>query len=82
MPSRPVCTTCKVELDPLQSQVCGKSFGHWRCNVCNTRMVQLHRMFGSWPTEQFRALSLEAQEQFWKKEAVGITRAHRCRNSG
>eukprot|EP00969_Alexandrium_andersonii_P179052 7916016-Alexandrium_andersonii.AAC.1 len=52
--SRPVCSKCKVELDPLKSQVSGKSFGNWRCNVCNTRMVQLHRMFGSWPTEQFR----------------------------
>ena len=63
--SRPLCSKCKVELDPLKSQVTGKSMGNWKCNTCNSRTTQLHREFGAWPIEDFKMLDAAAQEVFW-----------------
>ena len=62
---RPLCSKCKVELDPLKSQVTGKSMGNWKCNTCNSRTTQLHREFGAWPIEDFKMLDAAAQEVFW-----------------
>ena len=61
------CSKCKTEVDPLRAQITGKSSGSWRCNVCNTRIVQLNRAFGEWPPAEFHLLSDTEQSDFYKK---------------
>ena len=72
---RPLCSKCKVELDPLKSQVTGKSRGRWKCNTCNSRTAQLHREFGAWPIEDFKMLDAAAQEAFWAEAGGALASA-------
>ena len=65
----PVCSKCKVPVDPLRAQLTGKSSGCWKCPKCNCRMVKLHRQFGGWPPEDFEDLMPEAQTDFWRTDA-------------
>ena len=48
-----------------------KSKGVYKCLVCLSKRIQLHREFGTWPTDQFKALSVQEQTDFMK--AVGET---------
>ena len=41
----------------------------WKCDVCNTRIVQLARAFSGWPTESFKGLDKEAKQLFMREIA-------------
>ena len=53
-------------MDVSRSQIVGKSAGCWRCNVCNTRGVQLSRL-PQWKCKGLKGFSKEEREEFWKK---------------
>ena len=40
----PNCIKCKKQCDPMKMQP-GKTERGYKCSTCNTRMVQLHRLF-------------------------------------
>ena len=40
------CARCGSKLDPSRAVITGKAAGVWRCNLCNTRGVQLARLPG------------------------------------
>jgi hypothetical protein len=58
-----VCSKCGQGVDPLRCH--GKSSSTWKCAVCNTRLVQLHRAFGSWPPREFGMLDAAQQQRFF-----------------
>ena len=66
IPLQPQCTKCKIAVDPLRAQITGKGPGHWKCSSCNTKGVQLHRIFGKWPPRSVHANAAEWQEKFWR----------------
>eukprot|EP00969_Alexandrium_andersonii_P069982 3088854-Alexandrium_andersonii.AAC.1 len=61
MRETPICCKRKRDLDPLKVQLTGKGQGSWKCNSCNTKHVQLSRLFGSWPPQDFKDFSAEEQ---------------------
>ena len=61
----PRCSKCRQEVDVLRVQLTGKKQGVWKCNKCNTKHVQLVRIFGGWPSQAFKDLSEAEQEAFW-----------------
>lgn len=65
-PQNPVCHRCKVSVDMCRSRLVGKSAACWICPACNTKSVQLHRIFGSWPPASFAKLPKAWQEEFWR----------------
>ena len=69
----PRCVKCKCIVDPLK--VAGKSQGNWKCSSCNSKMVQLNRIFGGWPVKGWGEMSEEDEEEFWK-EASGKKTKH------
>ena len=42
----------------------------FKCNSCNVRHVQLVRIFGGWPPEEFKELQEEEQQKFWASEST------------
>jgi len=63
----PKCAKCGCDMDVLRAQLTSKVAGLWKCSKCNTRTVQLHRIFGSWPIAQFKGLSEEDKLNFMKE---------------
>ena len=70
-PPTPMCGKCMMPVDPLRVQLTGKVTGKWKCNKCNTRHVQLVRIFGGWPPRDFQGLSATDQIEFWRQPAKG-----------
>jgi hypothetical protein len=64
------CSKCKNEVSPFRAQLTGKSSGSWKCNICNARIVQLYRAFGTWPPAEFQLLSGIEQSDFYKTAGV------------
>ena len=58
----PTCVTCKQVVDPMVD--IASSRHTWRCQKCNSRRVSLTRIFGSWPTAEFKSLS-ESEQTLW-----------------
>ena len=42
-----------------------KSEARYICNVCESRITQLRRHSGTWPTDEFNALSQDVQKKFY-----------------
>jgi hypothetical protein len=61
------CTKCQL-LKPIGSAVGCPSF---ICKPCNTKRSTLSQMFGHWPVELFKALTVEQQTEFWRAESKG-----------
>ncbi len=51
------CATCKMFVSYKKCRVLSKTTGTWRCSSCSTKMVQLRRLHGSWPTAEFSMLT-------------------------
>ena len=47
----------------------GKKSQTYKCNVCNAKLVQLHGIFGHWPTDQFKAQNEAAKQEFMRNIA-------------
>jgi hypothetical protein len=65
---QPFCTKCGYVVDPIMKGVrltC-KSPPAFQCSKCNCKSTMLHRMFGSWPMQEFRELAIEEQQAFWR----------------
>ena len=73
----PVCCKCHGRLDPLRTQLTGKSQGSWKCNRCNCKHVQLVRLFGGWPPQEFKDFSQAEQVAFWRMPASGAAQLKR-----
>ena len=62
------CGRCRSELDVSRAQLVGKCAGSWRCNVCNTRGVQLSRL-PEW--KEFNAslakFTPDQKKEFWEE---------------
>ena len=50
-----------------KTRIRSKLAGLWRCGICQTRMTQLSREHGRWPTESFKGLSAEAKQKFYEQ---------------
>ncbi len=59
-----VCGDCKRHSHFSKCRVISKQKSMWRCASCGVKAVQLRRVFGSWPTEQFSMLSEECHTDF------------------
>jgi hypothetical protein len=62
----PMCSKCKIEVDPVRAVLTGKGPGCWRCSSCNVKLVQLNRIFGQWPPRSFAMLPPGFQDQFFR----------------
>ncbi len=60
------CSSCGTSLVKQKCRLVNKTKALWRCSVCSTKMVQLSRTFGSWPTPSFAALSDAEQKNFFE----------------
>ena len=60
------CTTCGSQAVASKCRLLSKRKGNWRCNNCNTKVVQLFRGFGSWPNMEFKGLAEEEQQAFMR----------------
>ena len=67
IPLAPHCIKCKRPVDVLRAQLQNKGAGLWRCASCNTKAVQLTRIFGRWPPRSFQSLPSDFQEKFWRE---------------
>ena len=54
------CGTKAIKLRCVSKRKCS-----FKCNTCNTRLVQLNAIYGNWPTEQFRLVSDAAKQEFY-----------------
>ena len=66
---QPVCSRCKVPVEPLRAVITGKAAGAWKCPICNTKCTQLSRIFGCWPPKAFSTTPAEWQEKFYRELA-------------
>ena len=66
--ARPLCMKCGDEVDVFKAQIKCKGTLKYICNGCNSRMVLLSRKMNGMPAE-FRALSDDDQQEFWKAAA-------------
>ena len=61
------CNTCGTEVDIESNvRVWGKRAQTYRCGVCATRIGQLRRDFGEWPTPQFNQITRAERETFYR----------------
>jgi hypothetical protein len=61
------CGTCNEEAFEGKFQLRGKRSGRWKCGKCTVKLVQLHRIFGGWPTKEFKGFEETAQFNFMQK---------------
>ena len=47
----------------------GKKSQTYKCDVCNSKLAQLHGIFGQWPNEQFKRQTEEAKQAFMRNIA-------------
>ena len=73
LPPIPKCRRCAAPMNNMKFQITGKKAGSFKCATCNVKDVQLNRMFGGWPTQQFDGLPDTEKEDFYKKAAVCST---------
>ena len=59
------CEKCNTVVDPLKTACKFKCGGTFYCPRCNVKQVQLSRLFGGWPPQDFKRLSKEDQQAFW-----------------
>ena len=64
---RPVCQKCQTECDPYKAQIKSKGSQKFVCNLCNSRQVQISKMFGKFPQEEFSELSQDQMVEFWRQ---------------
>ena len=50
----------------LRCRLVYKTKACYRCSVCSSRITQLHDVFGTWPTAEFKRMSDEEQAKFFK----------------
>ena len=60
------CSSCGSQCEMQRCRVIAKKGGTWRCSSCNTKMVQLHRGFGTWPTVEWASVPPEQQQAFFR----------------
>jgi len=67
--SDPCCSKCGFSVDPVAKGVrlLSKSAPSWLCGKCNSKQVQLTRMFGTWPLTEFQGIPADAQKTFWRE---------------
>ena len=65
----PRCSYCNQVVDILKARISGKQATglKYKCPSCNTKHVGLCRKFGQWPIDEFKLLSREEQQEFWKQ---------------
>ena len=61
------CGWCGNEVSLLRCSCKGSS--KYLCNVCQVKIVQLRRAVGQWPTNEFKELPEEQQQQFFQSIA-------------
>ena len=70
----PRCGKCHGPVDTLRCQIMSKGMQTYKCDHCNSKTVQLHRMFGHWPPRAFSDLGPEFERNFWAS-AKAMTRS-------
>ena len=64
------CSDCGSELDLINTpgvRIVSKRSNSWRCPKCATKVTQLNRCFGSWPTQAYVQLPKEEKLYFMKQ---------------
>ena len=61
----PTCRRCGQGCDLWKSQRVSTKQAIFVCSKCNTKGVQLSRLFGSWPPKMFKCMSEDEQKKFW-----------------
>ena len=60
------CSLCAGPLLNLKCRLVNKTAKKWKCSVCACKITQLHDVFGTWPTAEFKRMSDEEQAKFFK----------------
>ena len=61
------CSLCGNWLDKIQLRLVSKSDAEvWKCKVCLCKVVQLNKVMGGWPTDEFKGLTQEDQVSFMR----------------
>ena len=61
------CSFCGRQATKMRAR--GKRTRIFKCSTCNVKLVQLHNVFGQWPTEQFKNQTEEAKQEFMRNIA-------------
>ena len=71
----PFCSKCGYTVDPLQRGVrlLTKTPQSFQCAKCNSKQVMLTQIFGTWPLADFKSLSDDVKQQFWRQTASDKT---------
>ena len=66
---QPYCTKCGYHVDPCSKgvRVISKTPPTFKCQKCNSMQCTLHKLFGTWPLDEFKALGEETQQKFWRE---------------
>ena len=68
------CKRCKKPVDPIKKGVRLVKKTHpqeWQCPECNSKLVTLTNLFGSWPIEAYHSLSDLEKTSFWQQSSSG-----------
>ena len=61
------CKFCKSLCSKNRARMCGKKQQEWKCSGCNSTLVKLNGVFGSWPTPDFVELSEQEQANVFQE---------------
>jgi len=56
-----LCSFCQTWVPKDKCQANSK------CNICNSKLVELNRQMGGWPTPDFKALSADEKAKFYQE---------------
>ena len=68
------CKRCRKLVDPIKKGVRLVKKTHpqeWQCPECNSKLVTLTNLFGSWPIEAYHSLSDLEKTSFWQQSSSG-----------
>ena len=54
-----ICNFCKVPVSYKSCRIASKTAQTWRCNKCMSKMTELRRVLGEWPTKEFTRIPEE-----------------------
>ena len=67
------CAKCNMVVERENARVTGKRQGTWVCKQCNSKGVQLSRLYGSWPPRAFGSMSKKEVHEFYERITAFVT---------
>jgi hypothetical protein len=61
------CYECGRTVDKDNCRIRNKGCERFRCKSCQSKITQIHRGLGEWPTKQFVGMALESRQAFMRQ---------------